>query len=129
MNRVLLVLPDAELVARLRPMLEGAGYACRAVGMPAEFEAELLVSTPDLVIIDEQLYPDQIQAWARVMVGLSPDTRIIDLSASSSESRRLDVVVHGYVREPFDEATLLDEVKRVLDAAPVVLGDPEASGR
>lgn len=95
--------------------------------MPDEFEAELSLSTPDLVIIDEQLYPDQMHAWAKVIVALSPDTRIIDLSGVSAESRRLDVVVHGYVREPFDEATLLAEVKRVLDAAAFTLGEPEAT--
>lgn len=127
MKKVLLVLPDAELVARISPMLERGGYSCRAVAMPDEFEAELRKSTPDLVVMNEQLFPDQIQAWAKVMVALSPETRIIDLSGFSAESRRLDVVVHGYVREPFDEATLLAEVKRVLDAAAFTLGEPEAT--
>ena len=124
MKKVLLVLPDADLVARIRPMLERSGYSCRAVGMPDEFDAELRHSTPDLVIMNEQLFPDQIQAWARVMVALSPDTRIIDLSDSSPETRRLDVVVHGYVREPFDEETFIAEVKRVLGADPFTLGEP-----
>lgn len=128
MKKVLLVLPDADLVARIGPMLERGGYSCRAVAMPDEFEAELRHSTPDLVVMNEQLFPEEIQAWARVMVALSPDTRIIDLSDATPAARRLDVVVHGYVKKPFDEATFLAEVKRVLEAPPVTLGEPANAG-
>jgi DNA-binding NarL/FixJ family response regulator len=91
--------------------------------MPEEFADATVSFKPDLVIIDEQLPADDMQAWARVITGLSPETRVLDLSIHSDESRRLELSAHGYLREPFKPTAFLEEVRRVLAADPTPLVD------
>lgn len=121
---VLLILPDAGQARALTELLDQAGgYEVQSVRMPEEFADAVLSFTPELVIIDEQLPPDDMQAWARVITGLSPQTRILDLSTSSDESRKLELTVHGYLREPFEPAAFLREVRRVLHADLTIVAD------
>lgn len=123
MNKnVLLILPDARQAQTLSGLLEQAGgYETRSVRMPEEFADAIVSFEPDLVILDEQLPADDMQAWARVIMGLSPEVRVLDLSRSTDDSRRLELSAHGYLREPFQSTSFLEEVRRVLaDRTPLV---------
>lgn len=124
MQKVLLILPGALQAQTLTQVLEQAGaYETRAVRMPEEFADATVSFTPDLVILDEQLPAYDLQAWTRVIAGLSPDTRFLDLSRYSAAFRKRELSVHGYLREPFDHKAFLDEVQRVLAADPSTLSE------
>lgn len=121
-KNVLFILPDTRQVQTLTTLLEQAGgYETRSVRMPEEFADAITSFKPDLAIIDEQLPADDMEAWARVITGLSPETRLLDLSRCSDESRMLEVRAHGYLREPFQTTDFLEEVRRVLAADPASL--------
>jgi len=123
-KNVLFILPDTGQAQALTSLLEQeGGYATRSVQMPAEFADAIASFTPDLVVMDEQLPADDMQAWMRVITGLSPETRLLDLSGRSDALRRLELSAHGYLREPFQPAAFLEEVRRILAADPTTLVD------
>ena len=118
-KNVLLILPDTGQAQTLATLLDqSGGYETRSVRMPAEFADAIVSFRPDLVIMDEQLPADDMQAWTRVITALSPETRLLDVSSHSDESRRLELSAHGYLCEPFQATTFLEEVRRVLAAEP-----------
>lgn len=124
MKNVLFILPDLIHAQALASLLEQAGgYATRSVQMPAEFAAAIVSFKPDLVVMNEQLPAEEMQAWTRVITGLAPEIRVLDLSSLSDVSRRLELSAHGYLREPFQPSAFLEEVRRILAAGPTILAD------
>lgn len=116
MKNILLILPDDDRRARLGALLEGKGYACRADHMPDQFAASFKSFKPDLAILDEQLPSHEIEAWSRVITGISPETRLIDISIETPAERRKVVSAHAYIEEPFTDDEFLSTVRRVLAA-------------
>jgi DNA-binding response OmpR family regulator len=115
-TNILLILPDEDMRQRLGELLEASGYACHADQMPDEFAVSFRSFKPDLAILDEQLPSEEIEAWSRVITGISPNTRLLDISRSTPNTRSKVVSAHGYVEEPFTDEEFLAEVRRVLDA-------------
>ena len=122
MKNVLFILPDEHQTQQLVACLADAGgFRTRSVRMPEEYADAISGFEPDLAVIDEQLPAFEMQAWSRVILGLSPSVRILDLSKGSEASRRLELGVHGYLREPFRPSAFLEEVRRVLDSKDLPL--------
>jgi DNA-binding NtrC family response regulator len=116
MENILLILPYEDMRDRLSALLARSGYAWRSDRMPEEFAARLRSFVPDLAVLDEQLPADEIEAWSRVITGLSPNTRLLDISRYPEAERRTVVSAHGYVEEPFEDDDFLSTVRRVLAA-------------
>jgi FixJ family two-component response regulator len=111
---------DPAVLKSLGRLLGSEGYEVITFASPAEFIRHVSDHPVPLVVVDFMmpgLSGLQVQETLRI---LSPDTRLIMISAATDPEIDARFLAGGAVaifHKPFDEDEFLDAVRRALDAA------------
>lgn len=132
--RVLIVDDNTGICKVLTALCVSAGHqvvACLADGDGLEAEIRRLV--PDLVCLDYQLPGrDGLELLAAVHA-VAPETSVVFMTASEEpdiEQRAADAGAAGFLRKPFSQTQILDELRAVAEsgaAAPPAANDDAAT--
>jgi two-component system phosphate regulon response regulator PhoB len=122
MKTVLVVEDEYDLLATLRAILEGEGYATRACTDGKEALERIRSEKPDLLLMDMMLPRVSGEAIARTMRSDPELDRIpvVLMSAAPPGDERQTAHCRAFLRKPFSLTTLLDTVRSLI-------GRPEAN--
>jgi PAS domain S-box-containing protein len=125
-RRVLVVEDDADIADLLRRYLERARSEVLVAGTGEDALLLVIEEHPDLVTLDVNL-PDMdgyaVMERLRETLGTSELPPVVFLSMLPDDGRAARLGAVGHLTKPFDEAALLDTVRRGLDEQPAERAD------
>ncbi|HZU13256.1 MAG TPA: response regulator [Chloroflexota bacterium] len=135
MPRILVLEDEPEVNALLRDVLTVEGYDVVCLSHPSQVASALLITNPDLFLIDLMLPGSNGTEVARdLRMSRFAGVPIIAVSASVLQCHMAERcgVFDETIRKPFDVDELIDSIKRCLAAPVSALGqatDDAADGR
>ncbi len=121
--KVLVVDDDREMVELIQLFLTNAGYETISAFSGEEALESTFRDKPDLILLDIMM--PKIDGW-EVFRRLKndPQTKGIPVAFITARTQNIDRMIglsvmkaDGYITKPFSKKELLDEVKRMLEAA------------
>ena len=116
MKTVLLVEDEYDLLATLRAILEGEGYATQACFDGKEAIERVRSLRPDLLLMDMMLPRLSGEEVARIIEG-DPDLKgipVVLMSAAPPGKKRRPEHCRAFLPKPFSLSTLLDTVQALI---------------
>lgn len=125
MKTVLLVEDEYDLLATLRAILEGEGYATEACHDGRDVIERLRSQKPDLLLMDMML-PRISGAEVARLIGADPELDsipVVMMSAAPPAREQWPEHCQAFLRKPFSLTTLLETVKALIGGAESDPGD------
>jgi DNA-binding response OmpR family regulator len=126
-QQIIVVDDEPALRMLLEEYLGAHGYAVRTAEGAAEFDRELAIRRPDLVVLDVNMPGEDGFSIARRLRRADPRTGIIMLTAIQDQASRINGLTSGaddYLVKPFEPRELLARVHSVLRRIGAAERDP-----
>ncbi len=123
-SKVLVVDDDREMVELIQLFLTNAGYETISAHSGEEALESAFRDKPNLILLDIMM--PKIDGWEVFRrIKNDPQTKDIPIAFITARTQNIDRMIglsvmkaDGYITKPFSKKELLDEVKRMLEAAP-----------
>lgn len=117
--RVLVVEDDADILELLTYLLDAAGYAPVTAHHGLEALDAVAVAQPDLILLDMKMPVMGGAEFAREYRSRYAERApiVVVTAADDAQRRAAEIDADGWLGKPFDPDTLLQTVRRYVDAA------------
>lgn len=122
LHKIMLVDDERDILLNLKELLERNGYKVFATDNPS-YALDIfkdIYSNIDLVITDISMPLFDGEEFISIIKSISPDVKVITISAYEHRLIELRDRVNGYIKKPFDTGSFLRVIRNVLGQNSII---------